>query len=53
MPYLDLLPRLRAHALRSDEDVYLEDDIHWNERGHALVGEWLREWFSAELRPLD
>ncbi len=53
VPYLDLLPRLRAHALRSDEDVYLEDDIHWNERGHALVGEWLREWFSAELRPLD
>jgi lysophospholipase L1-like esterase len=53
VPYLDLLPRLRQHALRSDEDVYLDDDIHWNERGHALVGEWLRQWFSRELRSLD
>jgi lysophospholipase L1-like esterase len=53
VPHLDLLPRLRGHALRTDEDVYLEDDIHWNERGHELVGGWLREWFTAELRQLE
>lgn len=51
VPYLDLLPRLREHALTTNEDVYLEDDIHWDERGHALVGQWLREWFQAELAP--
>jgi hypothetical protein len=49
VPYLDLLPRLREHALTTNDDVYLEDDIHWDERGHALVGEWLREWFLETL----
>lgn len=51
VPYFDLLPRLREHALTTNEDLYLEDDIHWNERGHALVGEWLREWFQTQLDP--
>ena len=26
-------------------------DIHWNERGHALVGQWVRDWFREEVRP--
>lgn len=51
IPFLDLLPRLREHALRTDEDLYVEDDIHWNERGHALTGAWLRDWFQQDLLP--
>lgn len=53
VPYLDLWRRLRAHALATDEDVYLPDDIHLSERGHALAGAWMmRDSFATEVRPL-
>jgi lysophospholipase L1-like esterase len=52
VPYLDLWQRLRSHALATGQDVYLPDDIHFSERGHALAGNWIREWFSAQVRPL-
>ena len=52
VPYLDLRPLLRAHALEHGQELYVPGDIHWNERGHALAGEWVREWFRDEVRPL-
>jgi lysophospholipase L1-like esterase len=52
IPYLDLWAPLREHALATAEQVYLADDIHFDERGHALAGEWIRAWFQAEVRPL-
>lgn len=52
IPYLDLWTPLREHALATAEPVYLTDDIHFDERGHALCGEWIRAWFQAEVRPL-
>lgn len=51
IPYLDLWVPLRQHALETGEDVYLADDIHFSERGHALAGTWIREWFQTEMRP--
>lgn len=51
VPFLDLLPRLREHALRTNDELYVEDDIHWNEQGHALAGTWLRDWFQQQLLP--
>jgi hypothetical protein len=52
VPYLDLWSRLREHAVATGEDVYLPGDIHFSERGHALAGVWVREWFASEVRPL-
>jgi hypothetical protein len=51
VPYLDLLPLLRGHALEHSGELYVAGDIHWNERGHALVGQWVRDWFREEVRP--
>jgi hypothetical protein len=51
VPYLDLLPLLRRHALASGNDLYVPGDIHWNEQGHAQVGAWVRDWFRDEVRP--
>ena len=52
IPYFDLWAPLREHALATSEQVYLADDIHLDERGHALAGELMRAWFQAEVRPL-
>lgn len=52
VPYLDLRPLLRAHALAHGEELYVPADIHWNERGHELAGEWTHAWFRDEVRPL-
>jgi lysophospholipase L1-like esterase len=50
VPFLDLWEPLREHALATGEDVYVPGDIHFDERGHALAGAWIREWFGREVR---
>jgi hypothetical protein len=52
VPYLDLRAPFRAHAREHAQELYVPGDIHWNERGHALAGEWTRAWFRDEVRPL-
>jgi lysophospholipase L1-like esterase len=37
VPFLDATTPLRA-AVAGGESVYLTDDVHWNARGHAVVG---------------
>lgn len=49
IPYLDLLPPLRAYATRHWGSVYVDGDIHFNTTGHRLTGEWLREWFAESV----
>jgi lysophospholipase L1-like esterase len=47
IPYIDLLPVLRAHVQRTNERLYLAGDTHLNNRGHELVGEALADWFRC------
>ncbi len=44
--YLDLLPAFREHALSGGQALYYNRDFHLNERGHALAGELLGEFFQ-------
>ncbi len=45
IPFLDLLPPLREHVAATRERPYWPDDIHLNDRGHELIGNWLARWF--------
>jgi len=36
--FVDLFPAF-AHGRQPYQGLFIEDDVHWNERGHALVGE--------------
>jgi len=40
---IDLLEPFRAEQRAGGPDLYLEDDGHWNERGHALAAEVLAD----------
>lgn len=50
IPYLDLLPALRAEPAGGDgwRHLYIRDDSHWNARGNAIAGRLL----AASLRGL-
>lgn len=50
IPYIDLLPILRAHVLRTNERLFLKSDTHLNNRGHEIVGKKLAEWFRCCVR---
>jgi len=50
IPFLDLLPVLREHVIRTNERLYWKRDTHLNNRGHALVGEAVAEWFRCCVR---
>ena len=47
IPYLDLLPALREHVLKTNERIYVAGDTHLNNRGHELVGRRMAEWFRC------
>jgi SGNH hydrolase-like domain, acetyltransferase AlgX len=53
IPFLDLLPPLRQRAIETRDPLYLREDIHFNDSGHALAGSLMREWFLASLAPRD
>lgn len=50
VPFIDFLPILRAHVLRTNERLVLKSDIHLNNRGHEIVGKNLAEWFRCCVR---
>ena len=50
IPYIDLLPILRAHVMRTNERLFLKSDTHLNNRGHEIVGKKLAEWFRCCVR---
>ena len=50
IPYLDLLPLLRAYVQKQEKPVYPDTfrkggDIHFNNHGHAIVGRYIYDWF--------
>ena len=48
VPYLDLLPLLREHALRQGECLYARGlDMHLNTVGHAIVGRAIVDFFHG------
>lgn len=49
IPYLDLLPPLRAQAAASNRRLYYARDIHFNAFGHRRAGELIAEWFKARV----
>jgi lysophospholipase L1-like esterase len=48
--FLDATVPLRA-AVATGESVYLADDVHWNPRGHAVVGAAVAEAVAGLLAP--
>jgi len=50
IPYLDLLPILREHLIRTNERLYWRLDPHLNNRGHEIVGNALAERFRCCIR---
>jgi hypothetical protein len=53
IPYLDLLPLLRAQAASSNRRMYLQRDIHLNDFGHARVGQLIARWFESRVQRTD
>jgi hypothetical protein len=47
IPFLDLLPVLREHALATGEALYAPGDTHLDNRGHELVGRRMADWFRC------
>ena len=45
IPFLDLLPPLRAHVRAHHAELYVPVDQHLNDAGHALAGESIAAWF--------
>ena len=47
IPYLDLLPILRAHVRDTNERLFVAGDTHLNNRGHEIVGQRMADWFRC------
>jgi lysophospholipase L1-like esterase len=47
IPYLDLLPPFRDDVRERNRRLYVEGDIHLNNRGHALAGRLVADWFRC------
>ncbi len=50
IPYLDLLPLLRAQAAASNRRLYYKTDIHLTDLGHEKVGGFIADWFASRVR---
>jgi lysophospholipase L1-like esterase len=48
VPYLDPTPAFRAEYEKSNEPLHFQYDIHWNEKGHALMAELLYRFLVDE-----
>ena len=53
VPYLDLLPLLRAHVDATSATLYYPSDGHFNDAGHRLTGALLADFFEQAAGPLD
>jgi hypothetical protein len=52
VPLLNLFGTIQALKGTPDEirrEYYIPGDVHWNDRGHRLVGEtWFRRWCGRD-----
>ncbi len=47
IPFLDLLPPLRAYVAETNKNLFVRGDTHLNNNGHLLVGRYLADWFDC------
>ncbi len=47
VPYLDLLPILRSHVKEGAARIYTPNDIHFNNKGHAIVGRAIADFIKG------
>ena len=47
IPFLDLLPPLRAYVAETNKNLFVRGDTHLNNKGHLLVGRYLADWFDC------
>jgi len=52
IPYLDLLPVMRHYVRSTQQGVFVPNEIHLNDAGHAVAGEEMALWFREVLRRL-
>jgi lysophospholipase L1-like esterase len=50
IPFLDLLPPLRREGLHENVELFAHRDPHLGDRGHAVVGRELSDWFRCCVR---
>lgn len=48
IPYLDLLPPLRAYDATGGPSLYFEEDGHFNQAGHRLTAELACQWIQEQ-----
>jgi lysophospholipase L1-like esterase len=51
IPYLDLLPIFREHVASTSAGLYVRWETHLNNRGHALAGQAMIDFFRKCVRP--
>jgi lysophospholipase L1-like esterase len=49
IPYFDLLDIARNHVRKTGEDIYVVNELHFNDTGHDLIGRALVRWFGDSL----
>ncbi|MEC4676503.1 MAG: SGNH/GDSL hydrolase family protein [Nitrospirota bacterium] len=49
IPYLDMLPILRSYVRQETEDIYVPNDIHFNNNGHYIVGKAIADFFKGRF----
>ncbi len=53
IPYHDLLPAMRHYVRSNQRSVFVTDEIHLNDEGHAVAGEEMALWFRETLERLS
>ena len=49
IPYFDLLDIARNHNRKTGEDIYMVNELHFNDAGHDLIGRALVRWFDDSV----
>lgn len=47
--YLDLLSILRSYVRKNNKDIYLQNDVHFNNDGHYIVGKIVAQFFKEKI----
>ena len=49
VPYFDLLPALRSYVQQKNAALYPDQDVHFNNEGHYVVGKLLANFFEKNI----
>jgi lysophospholipase L1-like esterase len=48
LPFIDPVDRALVEARQQNQSIFGEDTVHWNEAGHALVGETIAAYLAEQ-----